>query len=177
MPSKYKALGNFIRQINLRNTDLTISLLKGINMNKQFMASVANIVGTDMSKYKIVKKGQFAYNPMHVGRDRLLPISLLLEEDEVIVSPAYTVFEIINQKELLPEYLMKRMNTPEFDRRAWFSTDSSIRGGFSWDTLCEITLPIPPIEEQIIIVLQSLYNQQKRLVSFKSSTIEKLQLK
>lgn len=160
MNLNYKALGKYISQINLRNADLKVNVLKGINMNKQFMASVANTHGTDMSRYKIVKRGQFAYNSMHVGRDRLLPVSLLLEEEEIIVSPAYTVFEIINQKELLPEYLMRRMNTPEFDRRAWFATDSSIRGGFSWDSLCEITLPIPPIEEQIICYSLYLVNKK-----------------
>lgn len=173
----YKALGNYIKQVNLRNSDLSVNLLKGINMNKQFIVSVANTIGTDMSKYKIVKKGQFAYNPMHVGRDKLIPISLLLDEEKVIVSPAYIVFEITNHSELLPEYLMMRMNTPEFDRRAWFSTDNSIRGSFSWDSLCDITIPIPPINEQIVTILQTLSVKQKELISFKTQTIEKLFLK
>ncbi len=174
MISSYKPLGNYIQQVNVRNIDLKVSLLKGINMKKQFMTSVANIVGTDMSKYKIVRRGQFAYNPMHVGRDRLLPISLLEDDDEIIVSPAYIVFEVSNLSELLPEYLMKRMNTPEFDRRAWFSTDNSIRGGFSWDSFCRITIPVPPIEEQKVIMLQSLFELQLKLEALKESTIKKL---
>jgi type I restriction enzyme S subunit len=111
---------------------------------------------------------------MHVGRDKLLPIGLLLDEDEIIVSPAYTVFEIVNKKELLPEYLMMKISTPEFDRRAWFSTDSSIRGGFSRESLCEITIPIPSFEEQVIILLESLFEQQEKLVTLKNNTIQKI---
>ena len=95
------------------------------------MPSVANTTGTDLSKYKVVSKGQFAYNPMHVGRDEVLPISLLMDNEPIIVSPAYVVFEIIDTQELDSEYLMMWCRRPEFDRNVWFTTDSSVRGGFS----------------------------------------------
>ncbi len=152
MRSSYKQLGKYIKQVNIRNKDLSVSLLQGININKEFMPSVANINGTDLSKYKVVSKNCFAYNPMHVGRDEMLPISLLLSHDKVMVSPAYTVFAVIDEEELLPEYLMMWCRRPEFDRNAWFTTDSSVRGGFSWDAFCEMQLPVPSIEKQREIV-------------------------
>lgn len=118
------------------------------------MPSVANVTGTDLSKYKVVEKNQFAYNPMHVGRDGVLPISMLELEQKVIVSPAYVIFEIVDKQILLPEYLMMWFRRSEFDRNAWFTTDSSVRGGFNWDDFCELELPIPSIEKQREIVAE-----------------------
>jgi type I restriction enzyme S subunit len=126
--------------------------LQGVSINKLFMPSVANVNGTDLSTYKVVSKEQFAFNPMHVGRDEVLPIAMLDSEEPVIVSPAYAVFEIIDKQVLLPEYLMMWCRRPEFDRNAWFTTDSSVRGGFSWDDFCEMTLPVPSPEKQREIV-------------------------
>ena len=94
MRSTYKRIGQFVRQVNKRNNDLAVINLKGISINKLFMPSVANINGTDLSNYKVVSKYQFAYNPMHVGRDEVLPIGMLKDDESIIVSPAYVVFEI-----------------------------------------------------------------------------------
>ncbi|API86665.1 restriction endonuclease subunit S [Francisella uliginis] len=156
MRSNYKKLGNYIQQVKKRNADnfLTVENLRGININKEFMPSVANVTGTDLSKYKVVEKNQFAYNPMHVGRDGVLPISMLELEQKVIVSPAYVIFEVVDKQILLPEYLMMWFRRSEFDRNAWFTTDSSVRGGFNWDDFCELELPIPSIEKQREIVAE-----------------------
>jgi len=152
MRSHYKRIGDYVTQIKLKNTDDAISNLKGININKHFMPSVANINGTDLSKYRVVKKNQFAFNPMHVGRDEVLPISMLDDENPIIVSPAYVVFEVNDEKELLSEYLMMWCRRSEFDRNAWFMTDNSVRGGFSWADFCDMKLPMPLIEKQCEIV-------------------------
>ena len=154
MKSNYKKLGLYIQQVKNRNTanTLTVEDLRGINISKEFMASVANVTGTDLSNYKVVKTNQFAYNPMHVGRDEILPISMLVQENSVIVSPAYIIFEISNTKELLPEYLMMWCRRSEFDRNVWFTTDSSVRGGFNWNDLCDLELPVPSIEKQKEII-------------------------
>lgn len=152
MRSSYKKIGSFVKQVNVRNKDLSVTNLQGININKLFMPSVANTNGTDLSKYKVVAQKQFAFNPMHVGRDEVLPISMLEEEDSVIVSPAYVVFKVKDETQLLPEYLMMWCRRPEFDRNAWFTTDSSVRGGFSWKDFCDLTLPVPTIEKQREIV-------------------------
>ena len=135
MKSNYKRIGDFIRDVNTRNVDLKATTLLGINIDKFFMPSVANIVGTDMSNYKIVKKGQFACNRMHVGRDYRLPVSMAKTDEEFMVSPAYDVFEIKDTEELLPEYLMMWFSRGEFDRNAWFYTDADVRGGLHWKAL------------------------------------------
>ncbi|MDD5158099.1 restriction endonuclease subunit S [Sulfurimonas sp.] len=154
MRSNYKKIGKFVQQAKNKNNSnsRTVEHLRGINITKEFMPSVANVTGTDLSVYKIVEKNQFAYNPMHVGRDEILPISMLAHEDSVIVSPAYVVFEIVDTNELLPEYLMMWCRRSEFDRNAWFTTDSSVRGGFNWEDFCDLELPVPSIEKQREIV-------------------------
>ncbi|SDY36313.1 restriction endonuclease subunit S [Nitrosomonas sp. Nm33] len=173
MRSNYKRIGQFVRQVNNRNTGLSVVDLKGISINKQFMPSVANINGTDLSTYKLVGKNQFAYNPMHVGRDEVLPISLLEADESVIVSPAYVVFEIVEPELLLPEYLMMWFRRPEFDRNAWFTTDSSVRGGFNWDDFCDITLPVPHPDKQREIVRE--YNTIVERIKLKEQLIQKLE--
>ena len=123
------------------------------------MPSVANINGTDLSKYKVVRKGQFAFNPMHVGRDEVLPISLWQNDDPIIVSPAYVVFDVIDNNLLDPEYLMMWCGRSEFDRNCWFTTDSSVRGGLAWDDFCELKIKIVSMENQKKVVSE--YNQIK----------------
>jgi type I restriction enzyme S subunit len=74
------------------------------------------------------------------------------DDKPIIVSPAYPVFEVKDEEELNPEYLMMWFRRTEFDRYADFKCDSAIRGGFKWDELCEVELPIPSIEKQRDIV-------------------------
>lgn len=173
MKSNYKRIGQYVRQVKKRNTDLAVMDLKGINIDKVFMPSVANTTGTDLSKYKIVRKYQFAFNPMHVGRDEVLPISMLETKEPVIVSPAYVVFKVIDPNELDPEYLMMWLRRPEFDRNAWFTTDSSVRGGFSWDDFCDMTLPVPHIDIQREIVRE--YNTVVDRIRLNEELIQKLE--
>lgn len=156
----YKPLGDHIKLIDIRNKDLLIKNLLGINILKNFMPSVANISGVDLSKYKIIKKNQFAMNVMHVGRDEKLPISFYTEDDPAILSPAYLIFEVLDKKILLPEYLMLQFIRPEFDRLTWFYCDSSIRGGLEWDRFQEIKIFIPNINEQLKYV--NIYNGLKK---------------
>lgn len=154
MRSNYKRLGDYIREVKLKNTDDSISELLGINIDKFFMLSVANIVGTDLSKYKVVKKNQFACNRMHVGRDERIPVAMSDRGEQFIVSPAYDVFEIIDEKILIPEYLMMWFKRKEFDRNAWFYTDGDVRGGLRWNDFIDLKLPIPSIEKQKELVTE-----------------------
>lgn len=152
MKSNYDTLGNHIRLIDTRNTDLVTEQVLGINIDKYFMPSVANVIGTDLSKYKLISKGKFACNPMHVGRDERLPVALYTEETPAIVSPAYFMFEIKNTSVLNEDYLMMWFRRPEFDRICWLHTDGSVRGGITWDDICRMEVPIPPMCEQMEIV-------------------------
>lgn len=152
MKSNYDILGNHIRLIDTRNTDLVSEQVLGINIDKFFMPSVANVIGTDLSRYKLIKKGKFACNPMHVGRDERLPVALYTEEKPAIVSPAYFMFEVIDSSILNEEYLMMWLRRPEFDRICWLHTDGSVRGGITWDDICRMEIPVPPMDEQMEIV-------------------------
>ena len=152
----YKRIGDYIRLVSNRNSDWAITNLLGVNIYKNFMPSVANTSGVDLSKYKIIRKGQFATNIMHVNRDEILPVALYQNDEPAIVSPAYMTFEVIDENELLPEFLMMEFQRPEFDRRAWTYCDSSVRGGLEWERFCEIRIPIPDINEQRKFV--ALYN-------------------
>ncbi|MBE6741008.1 MAG: restriction endonuclease subunit S [Ruminococcaceae bacterium] len=148
----YEPLKKHIRLVDIRNKDLVSTKVLGISIDKSFMPSVANIIGTDLSKYKLISKGKFACNPMHVGRDERLPIALYTEKDPALVSPAYFMFEVIDNSVLLDEYLMMWFRRSEFDRSCWFRTDGSVRGGISWDDICRLEIPIVSIEEQRNIV-------------------------
>lgn len=152
MKSNFDILGNHIRLIDIRNRESITDRVLGINIDKFFMPSVANVIGTDLSKYKLITKGKFACNPMHVGRDERLPVALYDEEEPAIVSPAYFMFEVIDNSILNEDYLMMWFRRPEFDRICWLHTDGSVRGGITWDDICRLELPIPPIEKQLEIV-------------------------
>lgn len=144
----YKRLGDYIQLVDNRNKDLQVTNLLGINITKNFMPSVANVSGTDLSKYKIIQKGQFAYSAMQVGRDETIRLALYTDNQPAIISPAYSVIEVIDENELLPEYMMMWFQRPESDRYGWFISDSSVRASLEYDRLCEIEIPIPHINEQ-----------------------------
>ncbi len=152
MKSRYDILGNHIRLIDTRNIDNTTNRVMGINIDKFFMPSVANVIGTDLSKYKLITKGKFACNPMHVGRDERLPVALYEEKEPALVSPAYFMFEIIDNTILDENYLMMWFRRSEFDRICWLHTDGSVRGGITWDDICRMELPVPDISKQREIV-------------------------
>ena len=152
MKSNYEPLGKHIQLVDYRNSEEVTSTVLGISIDKEFMPSVANVIGTDLSRYKLISKGLFACNPMHVGRDERLPIALYEKDSPAIVSPAYFMFEIIDRDALNEEYLMMWFRRPEFDRECWFMTDGSVRGGITWDDLCRIKLPVPSYARQCEIV-------------------------
>ena len=116
MLSNYEPIGKFIRLVDVRNRGLRVTQLLGLSISKQFIPSVANIIGTDMENYKIIRKNQFACSTMQVRRDKKMPVALLKEVDEAIISQAYPVFKVMDENELLPEYLMMWFTRQEFDR-------------------------------------------------------------
>ncbi len=152
MKSNYKRLGEYIRAVDYRNSENITNRVLGISIDKYFMPSVANVIGTDLGKYKLLKKGFFACNPMHVGRDERLPVALYDENTPAIISPAYFMFEVRDSRILDPEYLMLWFRRAEFDRQCWFRTDASVRGGITWEALCEVGVNVPPLERQLEIV-------------------------
>lgn len=173
MQKIYKRLGDYIRLVKVKNSDLGVNRLMGINVNKYFMPSVANIIGTDMTSYQIIEKDQFACNRMHVGRDDRIPIALSTIEESFLVSPAYDVFEIRDKKELLPEYLMMWFSRAEFDRNAWYYTDADVRGGLAWRAFEDMRFPLPHIDKQREIVKE--YNVIQNRIQLNQTLIQKLE--
>lgn len=152
MKERYRLLGDFIRQVDVRNTDGKEENLLGVSVQKMFIPSIANTVGTDFTKYKVVKRGQFTYIPDTSRRGDKIGIALLTDYDEGLVSNIYTVFEVNDENELLPEYLMLWFSRPEFDRYARFKSHGSVREIMDWDEMCKVELPVPSIDKQRSIV-------------------------
>lgn len=175
MKSIYKKLGNYIEEVIEKNSDLEVTLLLGVSITKQFIPSIANTIGTDMSNYKIVRKNQFAYGPVTSRNGDKISVALL-DKDICIVSTSYTVFKIINTDLLDPEYLMVWFRRAEFDRYARFKSHGSVRELFDWNELCDVELPIPSIEEQRKVV-QSYNSIQSNInINFNISSLVDEQL-
>ena len=151
MKEGYRLLGDFIQPVDERNKELEVDYLLGVSISKQFIPYIANIVGTDLSNYKIVRTGQFAYGPVTSRNGEKISIALLRDKD-CIISSSYTVFEVVNKNALDPEYLMLWFSRPEFDRYARYMSHGSVREIFDWDELCKVELPVPSIDKQRSIV-------------------------
>ena len=166
-------LGNYIREADVRNRDLEVTKLLGVSISKEFMPSIANTIGTDMSSYKVVDPRQFAYGPVTSRNGDKISIALYKKDEKAIVSQAYTIFEVKNKQELLPEYLMMWFRRPEFDRYARFKSHGSAREIFSWEEMCDVELPIPSIEQQQKIVSE--YEAVIRRIRLNEQIIAKLE--
>jgi type I restriction enzyme, S subunit len=173
MKSNYKKIGEHIQLVDERNKGLQVKQLLGLSISKQFIPSVANIIGTDMENYKIIRKNQFACSTMQVRRDKKMPVALLQEVDEAIISQAYPIFEVKDVKELLPEYLMMWFSRAEFDREACFHAVGGVRGSLEWEDFGDMQLPIPSITKQREIVKE--YNVIQNRIALNQQLIQKLE--
>jgi type I restriction enzyme, S subunit len=173
MKSNYKPIGKHIRLVDERNKGLQVQQLLGLSISKQFIPSVANIIGTDMENYKIIRKNQFACSTMQVRRDKKMPVALLKDLDEAIISQAYPIFEVKDEKELLPEYLMMWFERAEFDREACFHAVGGVRGSLEWEDFENLQLPIPHINKQREIVKE--YNVIQNRITLNQQLIQKLE--
>lgn len=152
MRSIYKTIGELVERIDKRNTDGSITNLIGVSIDKKFISSVANVIGTDLTKYKVIERFDFAVSLMQVSRDEKIPIACLKEFDKAIMSPAYPIFRIKDTSIILPEYLEMWFMRPEFDREASFIAVGGVRGSMPWEDFANMKLPVPSIEEQRKIV-------------------------
>ena len=173
MSTNYKKLGDIVELIDERNKSIETSEVLGISIDKEFMPSVANTIGTDLSNYKLLRMNTFACNPMHVGRDERLPVSLYKKDIPAIVSPAYFMFRVKDENKVIPDFLMLIFKRNDFDRNCWFRTDGSVRGGITWNDICEIELPIPDLKEQEKIV--NTYNAITNRIQIKQKINENLE--
>lgn len=173
MTDSYKRLGDYIREVDVRNRDLKVTKLLGLSMTKQFRSSTSNIVGVDLSKYKVVHRNVFAFDTMSVIRVHKVPIAINLTENPIIVSPAYITFTCKDPNILNPSYLMMWFSRNEFDRYADFKSDAAVRGGYNWEELCDTPIYLPSIEQQQKIVSE--YEVVTRRIHLNEQTIAKLE--
>lgn len=171
--STNKRLGDYIREVDVRNKDLQCSNLLGLSIAKKFISSIANMVGTDLKSYKIVKHSQFAYVPVTSRNGEKITVALYDKDEDCVISQAYTSFEIVDHNALMPDYLMMWFRRPEFDRYARFHSHGSAREVFEWDEMCNVMLPVPPIDEQRSIV--SRYKAIENRIANNKQTIAKLE--
>ena len=148
----YRTIDELVIKIDERNTNEDILDLIGLSIDKCFIKSVANVNGTDLSKYKIIRKDDFAVSLMQVSRDEKIPVARLEEYDVAIMSPAYPIFRVKDSNVILPEYLEMWFKRPEFDREAAFIAVGGVRGSMPWEEFGKMKLPVPEIEKQKEIV-------------------------
>ncbi|RKI86881.1 restriction endonuclease subunit S [Parablautia intestinalis] len=159
--AKKKNIGSILQEVDCRNANGSITNVQGINITKQFMPSVANTNDVDISKYKVVKKGQFVFSGMQTGRDECIRIALFDKNEPIIISPAYAVLEVIDDN-ILAEYVMMWFSRKEVDRLGWFMSDGSIRTNLDMDRFYEIEIPVPDLDVQKLIVeIYNVYNVRR----------------
>ena len=173
MSTNYKKLGDIVELIDERNKDGKVQNLIGVSIDKCFIKSVANTIGTDLTKYQVIRKNDFACSLMQVSRDGKIPIACLKDYDEAIMSPAYYIFRIRNTNEVLPDYLAMWFMRTEFDREASYIAVGGVRGSMSWEDFCDMKLPVPDLKEQEKIV--NTYNAITKRIQLKQKINENLE--
>lgn len=149
---EHKSIDELVIRVDERNIDESISELIGVSIDKCFIKSVANVNGTDLSKYKIIRKDDFAVSLMQVSRDGKIPVARMIEYDVAIMSPAYPIFRVKDKNIILPAYLDMWFKRPEFDREAAFIAVGGVRGSMPWEEFAKMKLPVPDIDKQKKIV-------------------------
>ena len=152
MKSNYKAIGELVERVDERNRDASITTLIGVSIDKKFIPSVANVIGTDLTNYKVIRKFDFAVSLMQVSRDEKIPVACQKEYEVAIISPAYPIFRVKDTEIILPEYMEMWFMRSEFDREASFVAVGGVRGSMPWEEFAKLKLPFPTIEEQRKIV-------------------------
>ena len=151
---RWVELGDYIDPCDERNADgrFGVDAVRGINKNKEFMPTAANVESVDLRKYIVVRKSTFAFSGMQTGRDVCIRIALQESPETFVISPAYQTFRIKPCAPLLPQFLLMYFKRAEMDRYGWFLSDSSVRSNLDWSRFVHIRIPLPSIEEQRRIV-------------------------
>ena len=169
----YKQLKELVKSVDIKNTDGEVTRVIGVSITKNFIRSVANLNGVDLTKYNLIKKNQFACKLMSVGRDLQLPIDLYKEDYYALISSAYYVFEVLDENIILPDYLNMWFRRSETDRWVGYNSGGDVRGGISWNMFLEMQVNVPSINEQRQIVLQ--YQNIANKIKVNEQICEKLE--
>lgn len=150
MKSSYKTIGELVEKVDERNTDGSVSILVCVSIEKCFIKSVANTIGTDLTKYKVIHRNEFAVSLMQVSRDEKIPVAMQTEYEKAIMSPAYPIFKVKNEDIILPEYLDMWFKRSEFDREASFVAVGGVRGSMSWEEFCGLKVKFQALTSNVI---------------------------
>ncbi len=163
---QYKRIGDYIKMYDQTNKGKETHPVYGLNKDKTFMPTVANTENVDLRKYKVVRKGVFAYSGMQTGRDKCIRIAYYDNDNPILISPAYTTFTIEEGKGVLSEYIMILFKHSEMDRLGWFYSDSSVRSNLDWTRFVDIKIPLPPLSvQQAIVNIYNCANEAKRIAA------------
>ena len=141
-------IGKYVVQIDNRNKTNQPYKFKGLSMDNYFIDSIADANGLDFSNYKIISPGEYGAVLMKVGRDGRLTIARNDSDENYLISPAYYAFTTTG---INSDYFMANVNRSEFERRGWFSCDTSARGSLSWDEFLNLKIPDADEKEQVIV--------------------------
>lgn len=156
-----ESIGSYIEIVNESNMEGKVTHVQGVESSGSFMDTRANMNDVDISKYTIVRKGNIAYNPSRIN---IGSIAMYYDEMPCVVSPMYSVFKVINNEKVLPDYLMLWFGRTEFQRYTWYYAAGSVRDTFDFKLMKEVELPLPPIEiQKDIISILSVYNNRKEI--------------
>jgi len=144
-----EAIGPFIEMCNEKNENNTVALFQGVNVDHVFIDPKR--IAEDSENGSVVRTGQFAFNKVMKAHNTKLPIALR-EGPDCVVSNSYQVFEVNNQKKLLPKYLLLWLNRDETQRYAGFISFGTTRDIFTFEDMGEICIPLPDITIQESIV-------------------------
>lgn len=153
-------IGKYISEIDNRNIDGAIKLVQGVESSGTYMDTRANMDGIDITKYKVVTEGDFAYNPSRINLGSIA----LRRNGSCIISPMYCVFRVVNTEKVIPEYLSVWFSRKEFQRSTLFYATGSVRDTFDFELMKEVCIPIPEMNiQKSIAVLSKALNERRKI--------------
>lgn len=159
-------LGKYIEECDERNTEgkYTLEDVRGISIEKKLIPTKANMEGVSLGSYKLLKPLKFSYVTVTSRNGQKITLALNTEKATHLVSSSYIVFK--TEDRLLPEYVYLLLSREEFDRYARFNSWGSAREIFSWEELCRVRIPLPPLEvQQSIVNLYHCIEEAKKIAS------------
>lgn len=157
------ALGEYIEEVDERNSNLLVTLSQGIANTKVFQEPKQ--VSVNSKADKIVRTGHFAYNRATTRNGEKISIAYRIGPD-CTVSSAYCVFRVKAENIVNPYFLWLYFSRSEFDRYARYVSKGSAHEFFDWDEMCRVKIPLPPPDvQQSIVNLFHCIEEAKRIAA------------
>ena len=162
--TKYK-LGELIELVLKTNSELRYGPndVRGMTISKEIIPTKADVTGTDLSKFLVVSPGEFIYNPRTHGKR--IGFGYNNTGDTFIISWNNIAFKVKESRKdvVLADYLFLHFKRDEWEREACFQSWGSSTEVFSWETLCDMEVELPPLpiqQKYVDIYNAMIVNQQ-----------------